>query len=1310
MIHVLGTTWVEQHLSLLINHLLELVGHPQLSTSHLDSIFTRKCITLILRSLIHSCSQDKAQFLAAKELMMTITRYTIAQPMLNSSTILINDLNVSPLYSSTNSMIQSFGSATTNRFESCNILICALHELSLVIHRLETSALTLLQDNCNGLIDTLFSLSLHSSQSVRLAVAWCVRSITIASPSLMTQLIDQCWEKIHEVANEVNLSNTDAISGLALTLQALLGAVHQCSLGIPSERVKRIFDFADHLVRTAISSTIGKDQSIISRLILQRTSTAWHLLSACCTIDQSLRKKFLPRLILLWRNTFPRSSADFEQEKQRGDCLTWLLSLNQRSGALCSMSSFLNHCLIAKENSLFIELLPRLIDSLDNAIVILFQISYLIRQFGQQLKTATMIFRLRLYELLLLIPSQFYERHLERLGKELVVEFTLVDNSLNTTTSLLKSICHDLLGKKFSKKIFELKLFFADNWLEETDHQSIEEQLDPHSSNSFGAFEHDETYLYRSAYSHSMDFHIPEPLPVYIAVIDASVQLYPRIFAHLSNAQRIATLQSFTDAIKQSKDARQEAIQINILTALLLSLKTVTETEQDTLCDDDLKKYVCAFLLQTLNHSTPEVRCVAAETFGYFIQILTDKTSISSTIQLCLDHLKESRDTPARIGYTLAFACAYRCSDHISKGQYLNLFIPIFQTMIEDQSRTTLQIWALRGLTLIADASEDMNSNYIGPLIDRILQILLCKSTSQVEIFHCCGRLLNSLILNMGSDLQTTTNSISKLRSSCLTAIHLLQTHMEPAIQAEGIQALQQLYMAASEYVDLSMLMRKVIQGLTSPNSLLRETCVSALSQLCRREAKQVHEHAKSIFNQDPTLYSSSNHQTCRSLDALLLELLFSLLDTETEPNICSSIKNVLVNILQTLENDDLSHWLQFCNDILILDSTEYLSTNSGNDDDDSDSNNQLPTTDKQENSTYHSRSFTRWSTKIFAIHIIQSNLRSNSSSSAEYLLVHFPTFVSSAILACTSKHDSLRLVGFSLLKQIILLFTRLDSTAHLVFKQYQRQIAAALRPAFSRRTSPHVTTQACDVCWIWISSQRTPDLHDLRRIHQILLSSLQKLTSLQELYNNHTTMIYHETAATMENLAILKLWADVYIFVIEQEKEKPIHHLLQLIEKELYILIHQWLAVLIDDASLILSTQFHRTKNLHSMESIKTISQTTWSSIIKAATQWLTNHHFELELPPTNHQLVHYGKRDVLMTKLLTSVHRTKRIPGKKEDIFIVLLTCCTHALSLSISDHTDETIERMLVSLMDLLQSEIAVSQINIKISIDLIDVLHR
>jgi len=135
-------------------------------------------------------------------------------------------------------MIQSYGSSITNHhFESSNIeyhqhiIICALHELSLLAQSFEPSTFLLLQDSCNGLIDTLFLVALNPSYSVRLSGAWCFRSIAIALPSLMTPLIDKCFEKMNDLAKQSTSYNTDAMAGFALVLQALLGAVHQCPLG-----------------------------------------------------------------------------------------------------------------------------------------------------------------------------------------------------------------------------------------------------------------------------------------------------------------------------------------------------------------------------------------------------------------------------------------------------------------------------------------------------------------------------------------------------------------------------------------------------------------------------------------------------------------------------------------------------------------------------------------------------------------------------------------------------------------------------------------------------------------------------------------------------------------------------------------------------------------------------------------------------------------------------------------------------------------------------------------------------------------------
>lgn len=79
------------------------------------------------------------------------------------------------------------------------------------------------------------------------------------------------------------------------------------------------------------------------------------------------------------------------------------------------------------------------------------------------------------------------------------------------------------------------------------------------------------------------------------------------------------------------------------------------------------------------------------------------------------------------------------------------------------------------------------------------------------------------------------------------------------------------------------------------------------------------------------------------------------------------------------------------------------------------------------------------------------------------------------------------------------------------------------MRPAFAAETASHVTAAACEACSAWIGSGVARDLNDLRRVHQLLVSSLEKLRE------GHTRpQLYNESLLTLERLAILKAWAEV--------------------------------------------------------------------------------------------------------------------------------------------------------------------------------------
>ncbi|CAF4581628.1 unnamed protein product, partial [Rotaria sp. Silwood2] len=347
--------------------------------------------------------------------------------------------------------------------------------------------------------------------------------------------------------------------------------------------------------------------------------------------------------------------------------------------------------------------------------------------------------------------------------------------------------------------------------------------------------------------------------------------------------------------------------------------------------------------------------------------------------------------------------------------------------------------------------------------------------------------------------------------------------------------------------------------------------------------------------------------------------------------------------------------------------------------------------TSNNQNTIRRATSSAEWPTKVFAADCVQklinyfeqtslSNLRFDYISSKErlrvysnedYLVIHLNTLIKFSFISCTS--------------------TNIDLPGHFILEQYQAQVGAALRPVFSQDTSSHVTAQACD------------------------------FTSIQQ-HKNDISIIYSENALIIENLAVLRAWADVYnVATIRQNEEKnnPNSYLLMLVQPELNVLMHHSLAVLTDYAFLILPNESGGSGgnidesshggNFYSAESnidlTRTIYKTNWSSIMQATTQWLGEHHYELQTLAANQKLIGYRQRDILITKFITStLSNTIRTFPEKKDIFSMLLGCCIEALSISISEQTEENIESILSSLINLLQSDIATNQITMIVCIEI------
>ncbi|XP_075146419.1 HEAT repeat-containing protein 5B isoform X2 [Haematobia irritans] len=1250
----MGSVWLERNLSVFLSHILDLVANPKAASSHVDAVYSRKCINFILRSVLGKMLGEKAQTSACKELV-----YMIAKQM--------NSIDFNP---------ENAKDSNQETLFSQHFLVCALQELGSLVLGLGTTAQNLLADQTLNAIDTTCAVLVHPSAAARLASAWCLRCFCVAVPSMITPLIDRFVDALEQMR-----SSPEAIAGYSCALAAILGSVRYSPLGIPHTKGKVVFNAAEELLRSASQN---------SRMSLNRTQAGWLLIGAIMTLGSAVVKGLLPRLLLLWRHSFPRSNKELESEKARGDSFTWQVTLEGRAGALSVMHSFLVNCpeLITE------DITKRLMTPIESALAMLVNLSPVLKSYGTQLKAPAAMVRLRLYETLAQLPANAMESSYTHLLRMLISEFTLAENPANTTNSQLRSFCHAddsvILG----------------TWLQETDHRIIEDQLQPNSAAGSGALEHDPCCLYRStvnassvtmngAYGYKAD-QCPGPLPLGVAIIDMSINLFGLIFPKVANKHRLQMLDHFAECIKQAKSSRQEAVQMNIYTALLCGLKVLTDSKA-AIGQEDVRKSFTNLVTSGLISSNSMLRCASAEALGRLAQVVGESRFTAELAQISFDKLKSARDVVTRTGHSLSLGCLHRYVGGMGSSQHLNTSVSILLALAQDISSPVVQLWALHSLALIADSGGPMFRSYVEGTLTLCLKLLLTVPQSYVDVHQCIGRVLNALITTMGPELQGNAGAIVKMRRSFLCAASIMHAHANPLVQAEATGCIQQVHLFAPGSVHLPSLVPTLVRNLSSNYLTQRKAAVSCLRQLAHREAKEVCDLALSIKPDDcPKLVIT---------EFGLPGIIFAMLDSETDIEMLKNIHDTLTSMLQLMAAESLSAWLSLCKNVLTVavensplpddialaskgaDSgvksgtaasnagANKASNNDEDDDDEEDDADDVTEYHASENSSTHPAVQPRWTTRVFAaqsvrkimsacesdtpIHfdLLQAKEMQMTKSSGDYLILHLSELIRMSFIAATSDSDQLRLEGLRTLQEIIDRFANVpepEFPGHLLLEQFQAQVGAALRPAFAPDTPSHVTAAACEVCSAWIGSGVARDLNDLRRVHQLLVSSLNKLHT-----KTNSTQLFNESMTTLEKLSILKAWAEVYIVAMiannsspaamlqkqltnahtiptltiddddeilggcDTDNDKNFESLLSLVKPELDNLSTHWLDAMKDHALLLLPPEFqsqlpHDGGAFYTPDTINSSKPhylASWPPILYAASLWLKDEGFQLHL-----------------------------------------------------------------------------------------------
>ena len=226
----MGSKWVAKHLAGIIDHVLELVASQKSTSTHIDAVYSQKCISFVLNSVLCGMLPECSQIQAIKELCKVITK------QMDSIHGLITSENNAEWISS-NMDVRS----------TQYVLVCALSEVSSLILALTSSIRSIMDE----IIEAVFSTLIHPSPAVWLSAAWCIRSCGIALPSNITHIIDLCIKKMKMLR-----FSAEVVAGYGYTLAGVIGGLYMCPLGLPFKKAQVqfcIFTFLHFLIKICAS-------------------------------------------------------------------------------------------------------------------------------------------------------------------------------------------------------------------------------------------------------------------------------------------------------------------------------------------------------------------------------------------------------------------------------------------------------------------------------------------------------------------------------------------------------------------------------------------------------------------------------------------------------------------------------------------------------------------------------------------------------------------------------------------------------------------------------------------------------------------------------------------------------------------------------------------------------------------------------------------------------------------------------------------------------------------------------------------------
>ncbi|TNN87383.1 HEAT repeat-containing protein 5A [Liparis tanakae] len=991
-------------------------------------------------------------------------------------------------------------------------------------------------------------------------------------PSQGSLLLDRCTERLVALKN-----SPEAVAGYGAAVAALVAAVQHCPLGIPHSK----------------------------GMALRWWSTTFPVSSSCGAVEQ-------------------------EMELRRGDYFTWQVTLEGRAGALCAMKNLLLHC----RELVTDDIIGRLLTPLACAVALLTKLPALIRSYSGSVLRWSLVYRLRVYELLALLPPHTYQESFGLVMNQLVWDLSGQDHLTPPCPELLllPPLCHQedlqLVGSALQVKILE-QFVETVNQLKGHRQQAVQTHLCAalcsllkHQGGSRGALGPEEV---RSP-----------ALSLLVGALEGLSPLLRCLAAEgLARLVQVVGDPVFTvsvsllcfDRLKAARDAASRSGFSLALGALHRYTGGISSPQHLS---------TCLGVLFTLSQdsTSPEVQTWSLHSLALVVDLSGGlyRAHAEPSFTLVLRLLLAAPPTHPEV--------------HRSLGRCLHALITCLGPDLQGEGAA---VSALRSTCLVAcEVMQDAP--------DSVVQARAISCLQQLHMFSPPHVHLASLVPALCAHLSSSSLCLRRAVGACLRQLAQLEA-VEVCVHAVTLKEsprreLSPLDVTMKE-VGLEGALFTLLDRESDPGLRrdLQETLVHMMAssatsgklghwlKLCKDvlsatadcrappEAKQEDEEADPARDDDSSAFRARPEAGGP----------FTALRWATRRFAVECV----CRIIAQCETADPAHF---------------------------------DTALAQERRLHESTGETPPHPHRLVVGPCSPPRAPRdpapSPSHSDFLVLHLGDLVRMAFMAATDHSEQLRLAGLQTLLLIIRRFSDIpepEFPGHVILEQYQAnvrgkptadtrmlrcdwlqplmmfviaQVGAALRPAFGADAPPNVTAKACQVCSAWIASGVVSDLRDLRRVHQLLASSLAKV----QLGGGRSSQLYNEAAATMETLAVLKAWAEVflvllvYVVAVHRSGQRqrpdctadlsvfspPANHspgcgsggagLLKLVQSDLSTLSQLWLSALQDYGLLTLPQEYasQLPETGGSFYTAETVNQarahysSSWAPILHATSLWL--------------------------------------------------------------------------------------------------------